>query len=155
MTPGRELTQEIRHALVLHHRPGSWLFAAEYAHIDAFAVRLVSGFRVAYEIKASRGDFLQEIKRPQKSQFAYDVSNAHYFVLSAEAYKRGDENLLPHSGSGLMICFAGVSLNVVKKAERRWHANYPDYGFMVGFTKTVRNQYNRWMEEVWSRYGIA
>jgi hypothetical protein len=53
-------------------------------HIDVFAMRFWrSGIglrRIAYEVKCSRADFWQEVKRPQKRQRAEEISHQFYFV---------------------------------------------------------------------------
>lgn len=69
---------------------GEWAFVREYEAIDAYAIRLFQGQgkrlyrRVAYEVKVSRGDFLQEMKKPEKRATALALSHQMYFAMPAE-----------------------------------------------------------------------
>jgi hypothetical protein len=50
---------------------------------DAWAINLFPSKkheRIVYEIKVSRGDFLHEIKNPEKRKQALDLSNYFYFA---------------------------------------------------------------------------
>jgi hypothetical protein len=50
---------------------------------DAWAINLYPSKkheRIAYEIKVSRGDFLHEIKNPEKREQALELSNYFYFA---------------------------------------------------------------------------
>ena len=75
------------------HPESEWLFAGEVGllgfqnqqRIDAFAVALwpsKKAIRHSYEIKVSRQDFLNEIKNPQKRQFALDNSEQFWFAIA-------------------------------------------------------------------------
>lgn len=87
--------------------------------IDFFAVhtwRSKNFVSVAYEVKVSRGDFLKEIRDPDKRRFAEIVSNKSYFVAPIGLIKA---NEVPE-GWGLMEPKKGTRfLRIVKHAELR------------------------------------
>lgn len=90
----RDLTQSMRILGLLEEkhkntlRREEWLFWKEFyvgedRTIDAFAIncwRSKNFRRVAYEVKVSRADFMNEIKDHTKRQPAIEISNEFYFV---------------------------------------------------------------------------
>jgi len=104
-------TQQIINALRERHSGNEWAFACEVAlgiswgsysgpgiekpirmlqRIDAFALNCWpsrSFMRVAYEIKLTRGDFLNEMAHPDKRQAAMLFSNEAYFAAPAGLIK--------------------------------------------------------------------
>lgn len=64
---------------------GEWVCWHEVFAIDTFAMRFWGGssgqIRVGYEVKVSRGDFLAEIRRPEKRKLAMDVTHEFYFAV--------------------------------------------------------------------------
>ncbi len=63
--------------------PGTGTSSGSSTRIDAFAVNCwpSGGYKsVAYEIKVSRQDFLNELKQPGKRRFGLLISNEFYFV---------------------------------------------------------------------------
>jgi len=67
--------------------------------LDAWAINLYPSknfLRIAYEIKVSRGDFLREMKQPQKREQALQLSNLFYFVTPVGLIK--PEELPPEAG---------------------------------------------------------
>ncbi len=83
--------------LALHSRASEWLFLRELRvgtgrhnsgaqRLDAFALNCFphNGMkRVCYEVKASRADFLCELKHPLKRRIGMRYSNEFYFVVPA------------------------------------------------------------------------
>ena len=78
-------------ALATHYRPMEWVFVAEWSPHTGFAQRWIDGYalncwrskgfkRIAFEVKVSRADFLQELRQPAKRQLALDWSHEYYFV---------------------------------------------------------------------------
>ena len=95
----RGLAIEMRRALSERHDPArGWAFIMEAPldiggrphHIDALAINYyASGHyaRIGYEIKVSRGDFLSELRRPQKTARSATFCSAFYFVCPAGMLK--------------------------------------------------------------------
>jgi len=83
--------------IALHSQKTEWLFLRElrigtgHRHhelqrLDAFALNCLPHLgmkRVCYEVKASRADFVGEIKRPLKRRIGMRFSNEFYFVTAA------------------------------------------------------------------------
>lgn len=78
-------------ALRRRHNHEEWAFFTEIAPhtgwagrwIDALAMNLWHSnkyFRISYEVKVSRSDFLRELKHPGKRQWALKLSNEFYFA---------------------------------------------------------------------------
>lgn len=58
-------------------------FGNQISYVDAFALNLWPSkkhWRVAYELKASRADFLRELKKPEKRSWAMEISNEFWYV---------------------------------------------------------------------------
>lgn len=81
---------------------GEWLFFEEWKRVDAFAIRCwgsgIGNRRIAFEVKTSRADFLSELRRPMKREFAMDVSH-QFFFATPKGLVDGRE--IPH-GCGLI-----------------------------------------------------
>ena len=93
------------------HPPNEWAVFSELAsstgtiqtRLDAAAFncwRSKKLFRVAYEFKASRGDFLAELRRPAKREFAEAYFHETYFVFEKAEIGKADE--IP-DGWGLLV----------------------------------------------------
>ena len=81
----------------LHSQPAQWLFLRElrigtgHRHhelqrLDAFAINCLPHLgmkRICYEVKASRADFLGELRKPLKRRIGMRFSNEFYFVTPA------------------------------------------------------------------------
>ena len=81
----------------LHSKASEWIFLRELRvgtghrntssqRLDAFALNCLPYLgmkRICYELKASRADFLCEIKRPLKRRLGMRFSNEFYFVSPA------------------------------------------------------------------------
>ena len=82
----------------LHTSRSEWLFLRELRvgtgrrnnseqRVDAFALNCFPHMgmkRVCYEVKTSRADYLNELKRPLKRRIGMRYSNEFYFVVPAE-----------------------------------------------------------------------
>lgn len=69
-------------ALFFELRSGTG-YANTTSYVDAFAFNLWPSkkhWRVAYEIKASRADFLRELAKPEKRAWALEISNEFWYV---------------------------------------------------------------------------
>lgn len=86
-------------------------------YADALAINLYPSkkhWRVAYEIKISRSDFLHELKNPHKRQWAFDISNEFWFACAPGVAKPEE---LPE-GCGLLVV-SGAKLKRVVAAKQR------------------------------------
>ena len=86
--------EQVKKAIAEMHTAPQWAFFPEMRigtgygkdvqqSIDAWAMNLYPAdglIRVSYEVKVSRGDFLAELKQPQKRKHALLVSNRFYFA---------------------------------------------------------------------------
>jgi hypothetical protein len=87
---------------------GEWVVLDEAWRIDALALQTWKGERpphyrrVAYEIKTSRADFHRELARPQKRQFAIDISHEFYFATPV-GLLREDEKARRVHGPGIVL----------------------------------------------------
>lgn len=98
---------------------GEWLFYREAWRIDAFAVRCWSAGighrRIAFEVKASRGDFLSEMRKPEKRARALELSHQFFFVTPRELVRKEE---VPEE-CGLMWVDERQRLRIVKQAPLR------------------------------------
>lgn len=86
--------------------------------IDAWAINLYpsNNFeRVAYEIKVSRSDYLNEIKNSDKRRQALELSNRFYFI-TPQGLLNKDE--IPNE-CGLMEVDVDSNIKTIKKAPHR------------------------------------
>lgn len=78
---------DVRAALELRHpeEEGEWVVLHEALRIDTLAIRCWGGRRghqrIAYEIKVSKSDLDAELRRPQKRQRAWEISDEFYFAM--------------------------------------------------------------------------
>ena len=85
--------------------------------------------RVSYEIKATRADFLRELKDPTKREFAMEISNEFYFIAPPNTIK---EDELP-DGCGLIeLSEKGKLVTIVKAPLRK-----PDFVFTWDFASCL------------------
>jgi len=90
--------------------------------------------RISYEIKISRGDYLNELKQPQKRDFALAISNYFYFVTPPGLISV--DELPPECG--LIELSESGKLRTIKKAPRR----NPQFAFSWSFMAALgRNIY--------------
>jgi hypothetical protein len=85
---------------------------------DAWAINLYPSKKhltIAYEVKVSRSDFLNEIKNPHKRDMAMMYSNEFYFATPKGLVSKEE---IP-SGCGLIEIADDLSSKVILKAEHR------------------------------------
>lgn len=86
-------------------------------YVDAFALNTYPSkkfWRVAYEIKVSRADFLKELSQPEKRQWGFDISNEFWFACAPGVAKAEE---IPEE-CGLLVAENG-KLKRVKVAKQR------------------------------------
>lgn len=122
----------------LHTESDQWVYFEELAtatgsraenRLDAWAMHLwpsTNFKRVTYEIKVSRGDFLRELKSPQKRKLGLLYSNLFYFVTPRGLVK---PNEVPPE-AGLIEFDADGSPRYPVAAPWR-EGNRPSFGFMA------------------------
>jgi hypothetical protein len=72
-------------------RVGTGYGKGKEQRLDAFLLHCWGTLdRIAFEVKASRGDFLRELKRPLKRRAALVLSNEFYFVAPEGVIKRDE-----------------------------------------------------------------
>ena len=102
--------------------------------IDAYAMALWPSMRyerVAYEVKANRGDFLSELSDPGKRHYAMCLSNRMYFVMPDGV---ADKREIP-DGCGIML-YRNGKVRVHKRAPWTWIEEWPT-GFVACFGKRL------------------
>jgi len=78
------------------------------AYVDALALNLWPSkqhWRVAYELKASRADFLRELAKPEKRSWAMEIAHEFWYVCYPGVAKPEE---IPQ-GCGLMVADEGLS----------------------------------------------
>jgi hypothetical protein len=141
------------------HPSQSWIFATEvnthtgYAHqhqggpggirrIDAFALALwpSKNFqRIAYEIKVSRTDWLNEIKDPMKRAQAWYLSNEFWFAIPKDVFKDEDWRR-DMAGCGLLLINDDGNIKSVYRARKRKDCFPMPIGFVASLMRCVRKQ---------------
>jgi len=118
--PGWVYATEVRTA------PG-WLPSARWRPqhclrtIDAFAIATWPSkhyWRVAYEIKVIRPDWLKELRMPDKSIQAQSLSNQFCFALGPGVYQEGDLPKVP-PGCGVWVWDTDWQIRCVRRAKKR------------------------------------
>ncbi len=117
-------SRDIEKALRCRHGDSrEWIFLVEQlmpngTYVDAFALNCYAskGFkRVAYEIKVSRGDFLNEHKHPNKRTAGMEYSHEFYFAAPAGMLDRLD---IPE-GCGLLEVQTDGSTRIALKPPKK------------------------------------
>lgn len=96
--------------------------------LDAWAMHLWPSHRFArttFEIKVGRGDFLREIRDPQKRRYGLLYSNLFYFVAPRGLLK--EDEIPPECG--LIEVWANANAN-----SRGWWAQTPDGLWVASLT---------------------
>ncbi len=97
--------------------------------------------RISYEIKISRGDFLHELKHPEKRAFALEISQQYYFVTPPNLVELDE---LPEE-CGLIELSEKGRLITKKKAPIRLNN---DFEFTWEFAASLGRQiWTRWEKE--------
>jgi hypothetical protein len=120
----REYNQHLRDtprewALFFELRNATGGAAETTNYVDALALNLWKSKRfrrVAYEFKVSRADFLKELSKPEKRQWAWDISHEFWFVCAPGVAKKEE---IPE-GCGLLQANAdGTKLTRLVVAKQR------------------------------------
>lgn len=136
------------------HPPPGWVFLTEVRsraglawerYIDAFAMNLwpsMKHVRIAYEVKASRNDWLRELRLPTnlvglrqiqwkpKCEHAVALSNRFYFVLAEGVWRPQDRAMLPKGTGVKVVCADGTRSRNLVRAPTRQLGPIPD-GFVA------------------------
>jgi len=88
--------------------------------------------RISYEIKTTRGDFLNEIKHPEKRKAAMELSNRFYFVAPEGVLWEGD--MPPYCG--LLEVREDGSFRLARSAPWR-ECDKPPWRFVAGLARRV------------------
>lgn len=149
----------IADAIRIRHPDEAWIFATEvntstgydFNHsggpggirrIDAFALALWPSKkyqRIAYEIKASRSDWLGEIETPMKRVQAWQLSNEFWFAMPEGVIHPGDWRR-DMSGCGLVFIHENGHVEISRKARRRDYIAPMPIGFIASLVRCARNQ---------------
>lgn len=118
----------IKSLLALRHPPGEWVLIYELSngtgynpkqrYIDAFAFNCYpskNNIRIAYEIKVSRSDFVNELKHPEKRQWAMDVCHQFYFACAPGVAEKSE---IPE-GCGLLVATKNANMMRVQLHARQ------------------------------------
>lgn len=106
--------------------------------LDAFAISAwaSTGYRrVAYEIKVSRSDWLNELRDPEKSWQGRNLSNQFYFALGPGVYRKGDVAKLP-PGCGILEVLSGADVRRIRTARVRDAEPMPTE-FVIGLMRRL------------------
>lgn len=147
------------------HPDEAWIFATEVStctgydaqhqngpggirRIDAFALALWPSrhfYRIAYEIKVSRNDWLNEIKDPMKRVQAWHLSNEFWFAVPEGIANVGGiggpgDWRIDMSGCGLLVVKDDGTIKVVNRARSRKYPFPMPIGFIASLLRCVRNQ---------------
>ena len=93
-------------------------FGRQDRYLDAFAFNLYPSkkhWRVAYEIKVSRADFLSELKKPEKRAFGFDISHEFWYACAPDVAKPEE---IPE-GCGLLVVQGGKLVQKVVAQQRQ------------------------------------
>jgi len=147
------------------HTEEAWIFATEvqtstgyaYQHhdgpggirrIDAFALALWPSKnyqRIAYEIKVSRSDWLNEIENPMKRVQAWQLSNEFWFAIPEGIIHPGDWRR-DMVGCGLMFVHENGRTEISTRARKREYVAPMPMGFIASLMRCARNQSTQTME---------
>jgi hypothetical protein len=139
-------TKEILAALRQRHDARDWCYLEELRlgtgyggkwerRIDAWAICYYPSrglHRIAYEVKASRADWLAELRNPEKHQAALEISNLFYFVMP-EGITKEDE--VPE-GCGLIIATENKTQVVIEATYRDCPA--PPWRFVASVCRRIK-----------------
>lgn len=112
-----------------------------FRSIDAFAIqtwRSKNYCRVAYEIKTSRADWLNEIRDCRKRTHAYFLSNKFYFAVSEGVVDPDKDKIRNLDGCGVIEIREEGSLNVLQIAKHRSAWPMPDHFVAALLRKAYR-----------------
>lgn len=145
-------SKDLFDALKDRYCPPEWIFFGELRagsghgygadhRIDAWAMNCYPSkklAKLAFEIKVSRADFLREMARPRKREFALSVSNQFYFVTPPGLVMAGE---LPHD-CGLMVVNADGEIKIVQPAPERL-CDRPSWLFIASLGRRIEYALSR------------
>src|SRR3954468_13890300 len=116
--PEVKTAQDVIRALRSRHPDlyGEWITYTEFERIDFFAMAAWPSkkhVRVGYEIKVSRGDFLNELRRPYKRMNAVGLCHEFYFATPVGLVR--EEEIPADCG---LVEVHDTGTRVVRKAPR-------------------------------------
>ncbi len=133
------------------HCREEWVFAFEVPQVCSYDMRYIDAFaccvypskgfrRIAYELKTHRGDWLKELRNPEKRAPFVGLSNQFYFVL-AEGVGSKDDMPADTADCGLLeIMSSGrTRIRTRKKAPLRDVGEIPT-AFAMAMMRTVRER---------------
>jgi hypothetical protein len=151
---------DLLNVIELRHPTPEWVFIRELRigtgwvrnykkgsgeYIDAFALNCYPSkkmVRVAYEVKISRGDFLAELKNPDKREPFLRFSNQFYFVAPVGLIKPDE---VPDE-CGLIEIHGDSFSKIEKKAF--WRATEkPTWGFIASIARNLSVDYKEYREQ--------
>lgn len=138
----------IRQVISQAHPANEWLVLDEFPleggkrktgtpRIDVLAIKTVGSghckplIRVAYEIKVSRQDFLEELRNPKKRRKAYNVCDKYWFAVPEELVQK---NEVPPE-CGLIWAVPGLGCPVQIKSARNLKPRRPSTFFMMDLAR--------------------
>ncbi|KKN61600.1 hypothetical protein LCGC14_0520530 [marine sediment metagenome] len=133
------------------HPREDWVFAFEVPEVCSYDMRFIDAFacavhpskmfrRIAYELKTARGDWLKELRNPEKRAPFVALSNQFWFVI-AEGIGSKDDMPPDTADCGLLEIMATgrTRIRTRKKAPLRDVGDIPT-SFAMAMMRTVRER---------------
>jgi len=132
-------------ALRLRHQPPEWVFIVEapvlsekgLVHVDALALNCYWSEkyrRVGYEVKVSRGDFLGELKKPEKTALSATLCSDFFFAVPSGLVKPTE---IPDP-YGLMVIGPKGGARIAKRS--RLPDSQPTWGYLATLLRRLVNE---------------
>lgn len=153
----KQVSQKIIRLLCTRHAD-KWASFAELAapkrqRIDFFAIATGRGstplgYCIVYEVKVTRADFLRELKKPIKREFAYLHSNEAYFVAPGGVIFVDE---LPEGWGLIEMNKAGVLKQTRAAKQRKCHSLPVE--FVANIAKRTADDVPDFSQAVWRYAG--
>jgi hypothetical protein len=153
----KQVSQKIIRLLCTRHAD-KWASFAELAapnrqRIDFFAIATGCGstplgYCIVYEVKVTRADFLRELKKPIKREFAYLHSNEAYFVAPGGVIFVDE---LPEGWGLIEMNKAGVLKQIRAAKQRKCHGLPIE--FVANIAKRTADDVPDFSQAVWRYAG--
>jgi hypothetical protein len=121
---------------IIELRCGTSFGASNEKRIDFWVINCYESkgrTKLAYEIKVSRGDFLQELKDRYKRRRAFLFSNYFYFIMPEDIYKDDD---IPFDCGLKLVKPNG---RIITKIGAPYHETcFPTWSFVASIMRTLR-----------------